>query len=149
MMNPNQIKQLRDETGAGFSHIRAALQEAGGDSNRAKKILQKKGIEIAAKKESSTTKAGLVEAYVHHGSTIGVLMELRCETDFVARNPLFQKLAHDIAMHIAATNPQDLPSLFNEPFIKDESQTIGGIIAARTASFGERIEITRFIRYAL
>ncbi|MBI3421194.1 MAG: elongation factor Ts [Candidatus Sungbacteria bacterium] len=149
MMNQSQIKQLRDETGAGFSHIRAALKEAGGDSNRAKEILQKKGIEIAAKKESRAIKAGLVEAYIHHGSVIGVLVELRCETDFVARNPLFQKLAHDIAMHIAATNPQDLPSLLNEPFIKDESQTIGDVIAAHIASFGERIEITRFIRYTL
>lgn len=149
MMNSHQIKQLRDETGAGFSHIRAALQEAGGDSNRAKEILEKKGIEIAAKKESRAATAGLVEAYVHHGATIGVLMELKCETDFVARNPLFKECAHDIAMHIAAANPPDLPSLLNEPFIKDERTTIGEMIAARTASFGEHIEIGRFIRYAL
>lgn len=149
MMNPNQIKQLRDETGAGFSHIRTALEEAEGDINRAKEILQKKGIEIAAKKESRATKAGLVEAYVHHGATIGVLVELRCETDFVARNPSFKELAHDIAMHIAAANPHDASSLMNEPFIKDENKTVGDMIAARTASFGERIEISRFIRYAL
>ncbi len=149
MTNQSQIKRLRDETGAGFSHIRAALEESAGDTSRAKKILQKKGAEIAAKKESRATKAGLVEAYVHHGATIGVLMELRCETDFVARSPLFKKFAHDIAMHIAATNPHDLLSLTNELFIKDESATIGEMIAARTASFGERVEITRFIRYAL
>lgn len=148
-MNPNQIKQLRDETGAGFSHIYAALKESEGDHNRAKEILQGKGVEIAAKKESRTTKAGLVEAYVHHGAAIGVLVELRCETDFVARNPLFKEFAHGIAMHIAAANPQDVSSLMNEPFIKDESKTIGDMIAARTASFGERIEIGRFIRYAL
>lgn len=149
MMNPNQIKQLRDETGAGFSHIRIALKEAGGDITRAKEILQKKGVEIAAKKEYRATKAGLVEAYIHHGATIGVLIELRCETDFVARNPLFKEFAHDVAMHIAATNSYNISSLMNEPFIKDESKTIRDMIVARTASFGERIEIGRFIRYAL
>lgn len=149
MMNPNQIKQLRDETGAGFSYIRAALEESGSDINRAREILQKKEVEIAAKKESRATKAGLVEAYVHHGAAIGVLVELRCETDFVARDPSFKELAHDIAMHIAATNPHDISSLMNESFIKDESKIIGNMIAARTASFGERIEIGRFIRYAL
>lgn len=149
MMNPNQIKQLRDETGAGFSHIRIAIEEAGGDITRAKEILQKKGMEIAVKKESRATKAGLVEAYIHHGATTGALIELRCETDFVARNPLFKEFAHNIAMHIAATNPYDISSLMNEPFIKDESKTIKDMIVAHTASFGERIEIGRFIRYAL
>lgn len=148
-MNPNQIKQLRNETGASFSHIRAALDEAEGDSTRAKEILQKKGLEVAAKKESRATKAGIVEAYVHHGATIGVLVELRCETDFVARNPSFKEFAHDIAMHIAATNPHDLPSLIGEHSIKDESKTIGEMIAARSASFGEHVEVGRFIRYAL
>lgn len=148
-MNPNLIKQLRDETGASFVSIRAALEEAGGDTRRAKTILQKKGLEVAAKKESRATKTGIVEAYVHHGATIGVLVEMRSETDFVARNPLFKEVAHTIAMHIAATNPNDLATLMNEPFIKDESKTVRDMIAAQTASFGEHIEIGRFIRYAL
>lgn len=149
MMNQNQIKRLRDETGAGFSSIRAALLEAEGDINRAKEILQKKGLEITAKKKSRATNAGIVDAYVHHGATIGVLIELRCETDFVARNPFFKELAHDIAMHIAATNPHDIFSLMSGPFIKDESKTIENMITAHTASFGERIEIGRFTRYTL
>lgn len=145
----NQIKQLRNQTGAGFSLIRAALAEAAGDIKNAKEILKKRGLEVAAKKESRAANAGIVEAYVHHGAAIGVLMELRCETDFVARNPSFKELAHDIAMHIAATNPRDIASLMSEPFIKDDSKTIGDMVAARAASFGERIEIGRFIRYVL
>ena len=149
MTNQNQIKQLRDETGAGFSHIRAALLEAGGDMARAKEILQKRGLEIAAKKESRMTKAGIIEAYVHHGSTIGALIELRCETDFVAHNPSFKNLAHDIAMHIAATDPDDISSLLKEPFIKDENKIVEEMIAAGSASFGEHIELGRFIRFAL
>lgn len=149
MINPQQIKQLREETGAGFSSIRAALAEADGNSARAKEILQKMGIEIAAKKKSRVTPAGVVESYIHHGGTIGTLIELRCETDFVARNPAFRECAHDIAMHVAATNPPDIAALLKKPFIKDESKTVGEIIATHASSFGEHVEIGRFIRYAL
>lgn len=160
-MNPQQIKprripkllygvkHLREETGASFAHIRAALEETGGDMERAKAALHAKGIEIASKKQSRDTHAGIIEAYVHHGASVGVLLELRSETDFVARNPAFKELAHEIAMHVAATDPADITALEQEPFIKDESKTIGDLIAARTAHFGERLQIGRFVRYAL
>ncbi|MEK7481086.1 MAG: elongation factor Ts [Patescibacteria group bacterium] len=148
-MNSQLIKQLRDQTGASFAHIRAALEETGGDPERAKAVIEAKGIEIANKKQSRSTHAGVIEAYVHHGATVGVLLELRSETDFVARNPAFKELAHDIAMHIAATDPADVVTLQKELFIKDESKTVGDLIASRTASFGEHLEIGRFIRYTL
>ncbi len=99
------IKQLRERTAAGFSDCKKALEEAGGDIERAVDILRKKGLAIAAKRAAKETKEGIVEAYIHANKKIGVLVEINCETDFVARTPDFKEFAHNIAMQIAATSP--------------------------------------------
>lgn len=100
-----QIKKLREETCVSLSQCKKAIEEAGGNLEKAKEILKKWGEDVAQKKSMRATSAGIIESYIHSNKKIGVLVELRCETDFVARNPEFQKLAHDIAMHIAASNP--------------------------------------------
>ncbi len=100
------VKDLRDETGASFAKCREALVEAGGDLEKAKEVLKKQGAKVAAKKADRETAQGLVEAYIHGEGRVGVLLELLCETDFVAKNDEFKELAHDLAMHIAAMNPQ-------------------------------------------
>ena len=102
------IKWLRDETGAGVMDAKKALQEAAGDRAKAKKILEQKGVASAAKRADRTTSNGIVEAYIHSGGQIGALVELDSETDFVSRMPQFKELAHEIAMQVAATNPQFL-----------------------------------------
>jgi elongation factor Ts len=104
----DMVKELRERTGAGVLDCRNALQEVGGDFDKAATLLRKKGLAIAAKKAEREAKEGLVEAYIHGGGRLGVLLELNCETDFVARTADFRGLAHDLAMQIAATNPQYL-----------------------------------------
>jgi elongation factor Ts len=104
----DMVKELRERTGAGVLDCRNALQEVEGDFDRAEKLLKKKGLAIAAKKADREAKEGLVEAYVHGGGKLGVLLELNCETDFVARTADFRELAHDLAMQVAATDPQYL-----------------------------------------
>jgi len=104
----DMVKELRERTGAGVLDCRNALQEVGGDFDKAATLLRKKGLAIAAKKAEREAKEGLVEAYIHGGGRLGVLLELNCETDFVARTADFRGLAHDLAMQVAATNPQYL-----------------------------------------
>ncbi len=102
------VKELRQRTGAGVLDCKKALEEVSGDMEQATKLLRKKGLAIAAKKAEREAREGLVEAYVHAGGKLGVLLELNCETDFVARTEDFQELAHDLAMQVAATNPRYL-----------------------------------------
>lgn len=100
------VKQLRERTGAGFSDCRAALMESGGDIEQALNVLRKKGQVAAAKKAQRATSEGLVTSYIHAGGKIGVLVEIDCESDFVARTEDFQRLSHDVAMHVAALDPK-------------------------------------------
>jgi elongation factor Ts len=100
------VKELRERTNAGFADCRAALIEAGGDIEKAISVLRKKGQAAAAKKAQREASEGLVGSYIHAGGKIGVLVEINCESDFVARTPIFQQLGHDIAMHIAALDPR-------------------------------------------
>jgi elongation factor Ts len=102
------VKDLRDRTGAGFTACRDALVESGGDIEQAINILRKKGQAAAAKKAQRETSEGLVSCYIHAGGKIGVLVEVNCESDFVARTEEFQRLCHDVAMHIAALDPRFL-----------------------------------------
>lgn len=143
------IKQLRDKTGASVMMIKKALAEARGDETHAMEVLKSLGHDEAAKKETRETRAGCVDAYVHAGSKVGVLVELRSETDFVARNDEFRSLAHNIAMHIAAMKSPNLDALIREPSIKDPTQTIGDLVKKASASFGEHLEIRRFERFEL
>jgi elongation factor Ts len=106
MITSEQIKQLRESTGVSVMQCKKALEEAGGDMDKAVVILKKKGAEASAKKGDRTLNATQIAAYVHSTGTVGVMVEMGCETDFVARNPEFKQLAYDIAMHIAAAKPE-------------------------------------------
>jgi elongation factor Ts len=158
------IRQLREKTGAGVMDCRRALEQAGGDENKAVQILQQQGLERAGKKAGREAKQGVIDSYIHIGR-VGVLLELNCETDFVAREDGFRALAHEIAMQVAATNPEfvsvedapaDLPDdekkqkvLMLQPYIKNERQTIGDLIIERAARYGENVRVGRFARFEL
>jgi elongation factor Ts len=123
MISADLVKKLREKTGASMMECKKALEEADGNEAKAIEVLRKRGTQIAAKKSEREIKAGLIEAYVHSNKRVGVLLEIGCETDFVARNDSFQSLAHDIAMHIAAMNPRYLSAEDLEPeFIEKEKQ---------------------------
>jgi len=149
MITTEQIKQLREETGLSIAQCRFALEEAGGDKAKAIEILQKNASGIALKKGDRNLGAGCVAAYIHAGDTVGVLVELMCETDFVSKNPEFKTVAREIAMHIAAMNPTNNEELLAQPFIKDGSKTIADLVNSTVQKFGERTEIGRFTRFAV
>ena len=149
MSTTEQIKELRDKTGISIMQCRKALEEAGGDSEKALLILREKSSEIAEKKSSRELGAGLVQAYVHLGGAIGALVELNCETDFVAKNPEFKSLAYDIAMQIAAAQPQNKDELLAQEFIKNPSMTVTGLLQSFVQKFGEKIAIGKFSRLSV
>lgn len=149
MANIDDIKSLREETGLSIAQCRFALDEAGNDMDKARAILKKNASGIAAKKGERSIGAGTVAAYIHSGDTVGVILELLCETDFVAKNPEFKTTAKEIAMHVAAMNPSDVEELLAQPFIKDTSKTISDMINGTVQKFGERTEVGRFTRYSL
>lgn len=193
-INTSDITKLRALTGAGMMECKQALEEAGGDLSRAADILRKKGIAKAAKRADKVAAEGLVASYIHGRGQIGVLVEVNCETDFVAKTDVFKSLVNDIAMHIAASAPlyaarEEVPAtqvekekevyraqltregkpaemiekivagkldkyygeacLLEQPFIKDEAQTIGDLIQSKSAEMGEKISVRRFVRYEL
>src|SRR5216117_3986168 len=115
-----QVKDLRERTGAGMKECKSALTEASGNTEEAVKILRKKGLAAAAKKSGRIAAEGQVGQYIHAGGKIGVLVEINCETDFVARTPEFQALVKDIAMHIAATNPRFVSREEVTPHVLDQ-----------------------------
>lgn len=189
------ITQVRDMTGAGISDVKAALDEAAGNIETAIDILRKKGAMKAAKKSAERSAGeGIIDAYIHQNGKVGVMVEVRCETDFVARTDEFKALSHDIAIQIAGANPlyvkpEDVPEnviekereiyreqlkvegkpaemvdkivegklrkfytevcLLDQPFIKDDGMTIKELIDSKIAKMGEKIEVTRFIRYSI
>ncbi len=144
----NDIQKIRGETGAGVMECKKALEESKGNFEKAKKILYKKGLKKAEQKSERKTGAGLLEVYVHN-HRVGVLLELRCETDFVAKNELFKELAHNLAMQIAAMNPENVKELLKQPSIKDEKQTVEELIKQYIARTGENMKVERFTRYEL
>ncbi len=167
------VKQLRDLTSASVRDCKAALDESKGDLHRASEILKKRGLEIAAKKATRAAHQGRIEAYIHHGNKLGVLVEINCETDFVARNDEFIAFAKDVSMQIAATAPrylkkEEVPAdvvadlndkqkqdffkvncLLSQPFIKDEKTTIQDYLTSIIAKIGENIVVRRFARFKL
>src|SRR5690349_17672337 len=121
------IKKLREETGAGIADCRMALDEAAGDFAKAKEVLKKKGLDKAASKSDRETSAGVVETY-SHGGRVGVIVEVLCETDFVAKTDDFKSLAHEIALQIASMNPENSEDLLKQEYIRDNSQTVENLI---------------------
>jgi elongation factor Ts len=186
------VKQLRERTGAGMMECKKALVEGNGDLDAAEVILRKRGIASASKKASRTTRQGVIGSYIHAGAQIGVLVEVNCESDFVARTDDFQQLVHDIAMQIAAADPQFVRKedvtkealdkeidiqrsralsegkpekmvdrivegrmqkyyeevcLYEQPFVKENSITVGDVIKSKIAKLGENISVARFARF--
>ena len=147
-MNADDVKNLREATGAGIMECKIALQDAKGDVEEAKKIIAEKGLLRAEKKSERKTGSGVLESYIHNGR-VGVLLELRCETDFVTKTEDFKNLAHDLAMHIAAMNPENVEALLVQPFVKDPSKTITDVVKQVIGKIGENMVVERFMRYEL
>ncbi len=148
MVTLDEIKKLREDTGVSISDCKKALVEAKGDKEKAKDILRKLGQGFAGKRTDKETKAGLIESYIHPGKKIGVMIEIHCESDFVARSEDFQKLAHELCLQIAAISPEEIP-LFNQVWIRDEKRTVKDLIGEYIAKLGENIILQRFVRYEL
>ena len=140
------IKQLREETQASIADCTKALTESGNDYKKAIEWLKKRGIEKAEKKAERETKQGLVEAYVHLNGKVGVLVEVLCETDFVARTDEFKNLCHEIAMQVAAMDPKNVAELLKQEYIRDGSQTIEQLVKSVIGKLGENIVIKSFSR---
>jgi elongation factor Ts len=169
----SQVKELREKTGAGIMECKRALEESRGDIAKATELLKQQGLAKADKKSGRAASQGLVEPYIHGGGRIGAIVEVNCETDFVARTDDFRDLAHDLAMQVAATGPtyvavDDIPEnawpslerehggrdqavaatvLLEQPFIKDAKLTVRDLIRDRIAKLGENIVVSRFARF--
>lgn len=158
------IKELREKTGAGIIDCKKALLEAEGNMEKAAEILNQHGLALARKKADRVADQGIIEAYIHQGGQIAALIEVNCETDFVARTDEFKELAHNLALQIAAMSPQfispeDMPQetdtdpqiacLLLQPFIKDLNKTVQDIITETIVKVGENIKIRRFVRFEL
>jgi len=193
-ISPKDVSELRTRTGAGMMDCKRALEESGGDMNKASEILRKKGIAKAEKRTGKTASQGLVVSYIHHNGQVGVLVELNCETDFVARTDEFGQLAREIALHIASAdpigvNPDDVPAdlldrerriaeeqvakdgkpenirgkivdgklkkfvaertLTEQPYVKDDSKTVGQLLKEASGKLGEAISVRRFARFKI
>jgi len=143
------IKRLRDETGAGMMDCKKALDEAQGDFDKAKELVRARGLVKAEKKSDRETNIGYVASYVHGNHQIGCLLEMRCETDYVALNSEFQTLAKDIAMQVVAMAPETVEELLTQDSIKNPSETIEEMIKALSGKIGEKFVLHRFSRYAV
>ena len=158
------VKSLREQTSAGIMDCKRALEEAGGDMVKAAELLRQKGLILAGKKSNRETPEGVVDCYIHTGNRVGAIVEVNCETDFVARTDEFKNLAHDLAMQVAATGPlaitqEDLPKdaegepaevcLMLQPFIKDASRTVDELVKEVISATGENIRVTKFSRFEL
>lgn len=141
------IKQLRDKTGVSVMQCKKALEEAGGDLAQAEVILKERASASADKKADRELGAGAIGSYVHDG-TVGAMILLACETDFVGKNPDFMALARDMAMQVSAMDPQSAEELAEQPFIKEGSKTVRDILNEATQKFGERVEVTQFSRFS-
>lgn len=164
-----QIKELREMTSSSVAHCKKALEETKGDIKKAAELLRKQGLEIAAKKQCRLAKEGRIESYIHHGNKVGALLEVNCESDFVAKNEDFIRFTKDLAMQITATSPlyikkEDVPvevvehernkeefyknhCLLEQPFVKDPSMSINDYLGSIVAKIGENIVVRRFMRY--
>ena len=193
-ISPKQVSELRARTGAGMMDCKRALEEGGGDMDKAAEILRKKGIAKAEKRAGRSAAQGLIVSYIHHNGQVGVLLEVNCETDFVARTEDFQQLARDIALHIASADPivvhaEDLPAdllererriaeeqvaaegkpenvrpkivegklkkfiaertLLEQPYVKDDSKTVGQLVKEVSGKVGEAVQVKRFVRFKI
>ncbi|BCX16229.1 MAG: hypothetical protein KatS3mg098_458 [Candidatus Parcubacteria bacterium] len=147
-ISTSDISKLREETGAGVMECKKALEEAEGDFQKAKEIIFQRGSVLATKRAERKTGAGVLSSYIHN-ERIGVLVEVRCETDFVAKNEVFRQLARELAMQIASMNPENVEELLSQPYIKDESLKVSDLINQVIAKTGENIRVERFCRFEI
>lgn len=145
----NQLKKLRTETSASVSDCRQALEDSNGDYGKALSWIKKRGLSIAAKKTDRETSEGLIEPYIHQNGKVGALIEILCETDFVARTEEFRKLAHEVVMQVAAMNPKNVKALLEQEYIRDSSLTIEQLIKHTIGKLGENITVKKFQRFAI
>ncbi len=143
------LKKLRQETSAGIADCRKALEDSNNDYDKAKKLIIERGLEKASKKEGKETSQGVIASYVHQTGKVGVLVELRCETDFVARTDEFKALAHEITLQVTSMNPKDVAELLKSPYIRDPKLSIAELIKLTVAKVGENITVARFSRMEL
>lgn len=143
----DQIKRLREETAVSVQDCKKALLEAAGDLKKAKDILKEWGRDLAVKKAGRGTEQGIIASYIHPNKKIGVLLELACETDFVAKSQDFQNLSHELCLQLAATR-EEIPFL-EQPWIKDQGKTIKDLVSDYISKIGENIVVKRFARYEI
>lgn len=143
-----EVKRLKDLTGVGLTDAKKALEEAKGDFDKALAAMRKKGLTKAEKRGEREARAGVVGTYNHDGR-IGVLVEVNCETDFVARNEIFTSLVKDLTLHIAASEPRDVAELLKQPFVKNPDITVADLVKDHAARLGENVVVRRFNRIAL
>ncbi len=137
----DQIKALREETGAGIMDVRRALNDSDGDVQKAKEWITKKGLARAAEKSDRETSEGFVFSYVHFNGKVGALVKLACETDFVARTDDFQNLGREIAMQVASMKPESVEDLLKEDYLRDSSKTIEQLVKSVAGKTGENVRI--------
>jgi elongation factor Ts len=163
-ISAQDVKELRERTGAGMLECKKALEEAAGDIEKAMATLREKGHQMAEKRAGRETEDGLVTSYIHHNQRVGALVEINCESDFVARTEDFQELVSAVALQVAGASPkyvsaEDIPddeegepkvvALLEQPYLKDESKTIGDLLKETIGKTGENIRIRRFARFEL
>src|SRR3989338_11272446 len=147
-MSLDLIKKLREETGAGIADCKEALKESGNDLEKAKIYLKQKGFEKGSSKGDREVKAGIVDVYSHNGK-VGVLVELLCETDFVARTEDFKNLSHELSLQIASMNPSSVEDLLSQDYIRDNSMIVDQLVKSISGKLGENIQVGRLERIAL
>lgn len=145
----DQIKELRETTGAGVMDAKKALEEAKGDMEKAIELIRSKGLAKAEGKSDREVKSGKVFCYTHNGGIAAAMVEVACETDFVAKTPEFETLCKEIAMQIVSMNPKDTEELMAQPYIRDAAKTIEELVKELIAKTGENIRISRFVRFKL
>jgi len=143
-----KIKKLREKTGAGVMDIKKALDEAGGDEKKAEELLKARGVEIAEKKSERATSNGLVDCYLHLGK-VGAMVEVNCETDFVARNEDFKEFVHEVALQVASSDAETVEDLLKEEYFKEPGTTIADLLQNAIQKTGENIKIKRFTKFTL
>lgn len=149
MVDLTLLKKLRNETQVSIADCRKALESSNNDYKKALEWLKKNGLEKAAKKSDRKTSQGLIESYIHQNGRVGALVEVLCETDFVARTDEFKTLVHEICMQVAAMNPKDVKALLAQDYIRDASKTIDSLIKEAIAKLGENIVVKRIQRFGI
>ncbi len=141
------IKKLREETGAGMMDCKKALDEAKGNYDEAIEVVKQRGLAKAEKKADRETKEGYIASYVHANNKVAALVEILCETDFVAKNEEFQAMAKDVAMHVVAMNPENVEALLADQFVKDPDITVDTLVKGVSGKIGEKFVVNRFKRF--